>query len=223
MVLECYKNLAITVFFLIGLIFINTSLTYSEDNNKGAQIICVDSKGEAIANASVTIKDENFSISLGYTNSSGYVSGTIPKGLYNVEVKWKDHIVYSGPLLIQGNKIKVICNVHTLLIKVNFLNLIPIINARIYIYDKMNKTMYKIDKLKIPYGFYKFSAETELKLPEGEYEVIAEAFNSDKKFISLKDDATLIYTNIVSLDAILFIILLVLTIVSLIGFILTNK
>lgn len=199
--------------------------TYAESKNNIISILCIDSIGEPVANAIVKIGREGEIIYTGVTNSSGYLPKPIPKGIYHIEVESRNRTIYSGIIHAQDDGIvKIPCEVYKLTIIVNYLDIIPIVNARITIIDtEYGSIVYSVDKLRIPYGFYTFSAEISTKLPKGVYEVLVESLNSERGRINLTDNSTIRFTNVISLDSILFIALLISTIISLILFILTSR
>ncbi|MEM2739728.1 MAG: carboxypeptidase-like regulatory domain-containing protein [Candidatus Bathyarchaeia archaeon] len=220
----CYRRIAAPL-LLLSLAVVGVHLIYAEFEDRFISILCVDSIGEPIANATVTIGREGEILYTGITNSSGFLPEAIPKGIYYIEVEWRNRTVYSGIVSAQDYGIvKIPCEVYTLSIFVNYLGIIPIVNARISITDvEYGWIVYSVDKLRVPYGFYAFSAETSIKLPKGGYEVVVESLNSERKEVFLVDNSIIRCTNVISLDSILFIALLISTIISLILFILTSR
>ncbi|MCS7112566.1 MAG: hypothetical protein RMJ00_00620 [Nitrososphaerota archaeon] len=221
--MECCER--IIVLLLLSLAVVRVRSIYAESDDGVISILCVDSVGEPLANATVTISKEGMVVYMGFTNSSGFLPEAIPRNTYHVEVKWRGRPVYSSiPPTKYDDILKIPCEVYTLSIRVNYLDVIPIVNARITISDiEERRIIYSVDRLKVPYGFFVFSAETSIKLPKGEYEIIVESLNSEKKNVFLVDNLTLKYTNVLSLDSILFIILLISTIISFILFILVGR
>jgi len=220
--LECYRILI--QLLLLSLAIATVHPIYTESKDKLISILCIDSVGEPVVNAIVKIGREGEILYTGVTNSSGFLPKPIPRGIYHIEVESRNRTIYSGMVYAQDDIVKILCEVYKLTIIVNYLDIIPIVNAKITIIDtEYGRIVYSVDKLRIPYGFYIFSAEISTKLPKGVYEVVVESLNSEIGRVALTDNSTIRFTNVVSLDSILFIALLISTIISLILFILTIR
>ncbi|MBS7641969.1 MAG: hypothetical protein QW374_01185 [Candidatus Bathyarchaeia archaeon] len=220
--MECYRILI--QLLLLSLAIATVHPIYTESKDKLISILCIDSVGEPVVNAIVKIGREGEILYTGVTNSSGFLPKPIPRGIYHIEVESRNRTIYSGMVYAQDDIVKILCEVYKLTIIVNYLDIIPIVNAKITIIDtEYGRIVYSVDKLRIPYGFYIFSAEISTKLPKGVYEVVVESLNSEIGRVALTDNSTIRFTNVVSLDSILFIALLISTIISLILFILTIR
>jgi len=198
-----------------------------QDAKEELQLLCIDAKGEYLEGANVTIRKRGGALVYsGLTNSTGWISTSLPVGSYIVQVYWMGVVVFSKELFVTGPVTMIAqCDVYHLIVAINLLYLIPVRHVNIII---VNTTSQKVvdrysGEIEIPYRFFSLSAEKTFRLPAGNYTITVKMLNSQSQSLNLNGNKRLTFAYVASLGSIFTLMCILAAVISCIGFLVTGR